>query len=190
MVWQWDLHAEKHVFLLRGGLPRTLLPPYKQFCLRCNLHSLKAFEACLEASLTTCFEACLGACSLLLCFLSSCCSVPGLRGYVLSMTRASKQVLKVSNRWSKAGGRLQGRLDASLQTWSISRVRGEAEALEIVAKQICVNNIKMKQASRQASRSPALWKVRNKESKQTSALEIAKQLRQDHLHRASTSVEA
>lgn len=55
----------------------------------------------------------------------------------------------------------------------------QGEAVEIAAKQIYVYNIKMKQASRQASRSPALWRARSRESKQASALEIAaKQLRQ------------
>ena len=55
----------------------------------------------------------------------------------------------------------------------------QGEAVEIAAKQIYVYNIKMKLASRQASRSPALWRARSRESKQALALEIAaKQLRQ------------
>ena len=63
--------------------------------------------------------------------------------------------------------------------------------MEILAKQICVYDTKIKQASMQASRSPALWKVRNTESKQASALEIAaKQLRKVSTMRTWSKTEA
>ena len=59
----------------------------------------------------------------------------------------------------------------------------QGEAVEIVAKkQICVCNTKDK---------PALWKVRNTESKQASALEIAaKQLRKVSTMRTWSKTEA
>ena len=69
----------------------------------------------------------------------------------------------------------------------------QGEAVEIVAKQICVYDTKIKQASMQASRSPALWKVRNTESEQeqASALEIAaKQLRKVSTMRTWSKTEA
>ena len=50
----------------------------------------------------------------------------------------------------------------------------QSEAVEIVAKQICVYDTKIKQVSMQASMSPALWKVRNTESKQASARNCSK----------------
>ena len=70
----------------------------------------------------------------------------------------------------------------------------QGEAVEIVAKQICEYDTKIKQASMQASRSPALSrlrKVRNPESQQASALEIAaKQLRKVSTMRTWSKTEA
>ena len=83
-------------------------------------------------------------------------SVPGPRRYVLSMTRALKQALQAKQGWRLEAGFKGASTQVSRPEAYLEAGVKQGEAVEIVAKQVCVYDTKIKQASMQASRSPAL----------------------------------